>query len=50
MNEQQKRIIQKLNTDNKSFAVSHQTQISYAKGMIVLSLLATAFFLIMRNL
>lgn len=48
MNEKQKKMINKLNEDNKNLAELHKSWIVYAKGMLVIGVLAILFIIIFQ--
>ena len=47
MNDKYKKIIDKLNEDNKQLNEAHQSMISYSKGMIVIGILAVVVLLML---
>lgn len=48
MNEEQKKLIKKLNEDNKTLLELHKSWIVYAKGMLVIGILAVLIFIIFQ--
>lgn len=48
MNEEQKKLIKKLNEDNKTLLELHKSWIAYAKGMLVIGILAVLIFIIFQ--